>query len=85
MTEIFLNFLLLIFCIMILFFVSLSLCFFFSFYFGNYVVGFGILTILYFFIFFIIFYFGKKITRFIIKSLLNKSFIKIFDKKNNIL
>lgn len=81
MTEVFLNFLLLIFCIIIFFLVSLSLCFFLSFYFGNYVIGFGILTILYFLIFIIIFYFGRDIIRFIIKNLFNKSFIKIFDKK----
>ncbi|WP_185863477.1 hypothetical protein [Blattabacterium cuenoti] len=81
MTEVFLNFLLLIFGIIIFFLVSLSLCFFLSFYFGSYVIGFGILTILYFLIFIIIFCFGRDITRFIIKNLFNKSFIKIFDHK----
>ncbi len=80
MTEILFNFFMLIFCIIIFFLVSLSLCFFLSFYFENYVIGFGILTILYFFIFLFIFFLCGNITRFFIKNLLNKSIIKIFDK-----
>ncbi|BAM99564.1 hypothetical protein BPAA_270 [Blattabacterium cuenoti BPAA] len=81
MTEIFLNFLLLILCILIFFLVSLSLCFFLSFYVGNYVIGFGILTFSYFLIFIVTFFFGKNITRFLIKNLFNKFFIKLFDNK----
>ncbi len=80
-TEIFLNFFLLIFGIIIFFLVSIFLSYFFlSFYFVNNIIVFIPITILYFFIFIFIFFFCKKITRFFIKKLLDKS-IKTFHKK----
>ncbi len=76
MTEIFMNFFFLLLGVMILFSGSLALSFFLSYYFGNYVVGFGIITILYLFLFFFIFFFCKDIIRFFIKN----SFFKVLKK-----
>ncbi|WP_185871313.1 hypothetical protein [Blattabacterium cuenoti] len=79
-TDIFIVLFSFIFLILILFLGSILLCFFLSYYFDNYIIGFGIITFLYLVFFIFIFFLCKKVTRYFIKNLLKKSIIEILGK-----
>ncbi|AER40423.1 hypothetical protein MADAR_105 [Blattabacterium sp. (Mastotermes darwiniensis) str. MADAR] len=76
MTEIFMNFFLLIFFIIIFFLGSLYFSFLLSYYFGSYILGFGIITFLYFILLLVLFFFCKDFIRCFIKN----SLLKIFNR-----
>ncbi|WP_238784958.1 hypothetical protein [Blattabacterium cuenoti] len=72
-TEIIMIFLLFLFLIIIFFLGSVSLCIFLSYYFENYVIGFGIVTFLYFIFFIFMFFLCKQVTRSFIQRIISKS------------
>ncbi len=74
MTEILLIFFFIILFIIILFVGSILLSFILSYYFNNYIFGFGLVVLIYFFILFFTFFVFKNIIRFFIKNSLQKMF-----------